>query len=503
MMKVNCFNLVCFCIWLLCLNSEIKSQNQIDNLIKEGLKYSYDFELEKAEKIFDSIIKKYPDNPRGYHYKSIIYIWSYLGNSEKSNYDNFISLSDQAINKAEKILDEDNKDENANYVLGSSYGYRSIAFGKSEKYLDMIWASQKSNTYLNTVLKINPDNYDAYFGIGLFKFALSQVPSTFKWALNIIGFHGDQQEGLNDLISASEKGIYTKTEAEYYLSQIYTEFYNDLDKSSQLLKSLTQKYPQNVLFTYSYAVTEIKKRDLNDAEKILSKLVKNENPNFKQVISYSNFLMGDVLFRKNKFEDAKSYYQNFISTSLVKEYKGIAAYRLGICYEMLDDYQTAKSDYLLSANGNLMLDDDNYAKRKGEDAFKKELSQDEKKIIQYSNFIEAGQFEIAYDSLNTLLQNISQSTLKAEINMHLSDAAFELTKYNESLNYALSSLQYEVGEETWIKAFANFFVARSYWKLGNNDKAVEYLEKAENSSDYDYHIKLKSLINNLKLSLNL
>ena len=35
-----------------------------------------------------------------------------------------------------------------NFLLGSNYMYRAIAFTREENYLDAVWASKKSETYL-------------------------------------------------------------------------------------------------------------------------------------------------------------------------------------------------------------------------------------------------------------------------------------------------------------------------------------------------------------------
>jgi tetratricopeptide (TPR) repeat protein len=489
-----------FLIIFLFLSHNLISQQQIDGLVKEGLKYSYNFELEKAESIFNQIIKKYPDDPRGYHYKSSIYIWNYLGNSEKTHFNNFLQLSSQAIEKAELVLDENEKNEIANYILGSNHGYRAIAFGKAGKYLEMIWASQKSNSYLKDVLKINPNNFDSYLGLGLFKFALSQVPSGFKWALNMIGFEGNQEEGLDFLKKASEKGIFAKTEAEYYLSQIYSEFYYDFEKSSELLKNLSQKYPQNILFLYSLAVVDIKRRDLNSAEKLLTKLVKSDNKNFIQTICFSNFLMGDVLFRKNKFEEAKSFYKYFVTNSTIKDYYGIANYRLGLCCELTNDNQ-AINYYKQTEYGLELLEDDAFAKRKGEERLKTPLTDSEKKLILFTNYIECGEPNRAIDSLKKLESTQINMQLKAELYFALCQAYYDVENFEASIKYATASTELENSNETWIKPFSYLYIARNYWKIGNIEKAIEYLENAEDLSDYDYRVKLNGMINNLKLKL--
>lgn len=477
-------------------------EETINNLIKEGQKYSYNFELDKASKIFDSIIKTYPDDPRGYYYKSTIYLWSYLGNAEKQNFESFVNYSSIAIDKTKNALKKDENNETFTYILGSIYGYRAIAFSKADKFLDMIWASQKSNSYLNDAIKINPNNYDAYMGIGLFKFALSQVPSSFKWALNMIGFDADQVKGLKYISLTAEKGEFSKTEAEYYLAHIYSEFFMDFEKASSHLNSLIKKYPSNILFLYSSAVVEIKQRDLLNAEKVLQKLVKQKNPRFKQIISLSDFLLGDVYFRKNEFDKAVEYYERFTKTSAEKDYKGIANYRRALSYELLDSTGLADEYFSAARNGNLNLDDDLYAKRKAEHYIKFGITEIEKNIIKFSNLVEAGNYKKAVDSLKTLLTESEQSEFIWSIYFYLAEALSGLEQFEESLDYCAKLYNIDQKNERWIEPFVHYISALNYYMLNNINKAKEHINRAEKYSDYDYQNKLQGKINNLKSKLN-
>ncbi len=212
-----------FLLFFIFLNI-IYPNNQIKNLIRTGLNYSYNFQIEKAFDVFDDVIKKYPKEPYGYHYKSVIYLWFYLSNNETQDFNNFISLSNQAITLANQNIEQEKDIEDSKFILGLNYGFRGMTFGKAERYLEMIGAFKESYSNLEDVIKMNPNNYDAYLGLGLFKLTLDQIPPAFQWTLDIIGFQGDISTGLEYLKIASEKGDLVKIEAQFYLSQIYKDF---------------------------------------------------------------------------------------------------------------------------------------------------------------------------------------------------------------------------------------------------------------------------------------
>lgn len=66
----------------------------------------------------------------------------------------------------------------------------------------------KSN--LEDAVKIKPDFYDAYLGLGLYNFALSQIPSTLEWAANLVGITADKELGLDYVKKTTQKENFLK-----------------------------------------------------------------------------------------------------------------------------------------------------------------------------------------------------------------------------------------------------------------------------------------------------
>ena len=209
-------------------------------------------------------------------------------------------------------------------------------------------------------------------------------------------------------------------------------------------------------------------------------------------------MLGDVYYKKNNFDSAIVYYKNFLQLTPDNDYTGIASFRLGISYEITGERDSAKTYFELCDKGNMDLDDDIYAKRKGPVYFKRTLSDNEISVIKASNLIESGNYQAAYDSLTNLLDEIVSEKLKAETYLYLSESAFYLGKYDESISLASAALKTNVMDEKWILPFANYFAARANQKLGD-DQAVNYfIEQIEEYSDYDYQNKMKNLLYSLK-----
>jgi tetratricopeptide (TPR) repeat protein len=489
-------------LFIFCLQNQLLPQSDISFLIKQGLDYSYNFHLEKAEDIFDKIISKNPNDPKGYHYKSSLYLWIYLSNKDNDDYNNFLKYSDLALEKALKVLDQKDDDENTLYILGSNYGFRAMAFMKANSYIKAVWAVKNSNKYLQETLEKYPKKYDAYLGLGIFNYALSLVPGMYKWVLKMAGLSGNRDEGINYLKFAYRNGTYSKTEAAYYLSQIYSETLIDYNMAIGYLKQLLIEYPDNILFQYSYAVVLIKNRKPLEAEKILKQIIKTDNPHFQQITSFSNFLIGDILFHKNEFNPAIVYYEKFISSTKEIDYTGIAYYRTALCYELTNRREESRKLYIFAENGNLDIQDDAYAKRKSEIYINRTISFNEIGVIKAANMLESGLFQSVVDSLQKLIPKIISEKLKSEVELYLCDAYYEMGKFQESIDYGMEASKNN-NEESWIKPYAYYYIARAYYRTGNINQAKIFLEKAEDINDYDYQTKLIAFINGLKIKLSM
>lgn len=478
------FNFIC---------SDTFSQSASRN-IKDGLEFCYNFKWNKAEEIFSGMIKENPESPEGYHFLSGIYLWYYLGNRDKDDFNGFVKYSDQSIEATQSKLDENPQSAYFNYLLGSNYMYRAIAFTREENYLDAVWASKKSETFLKKALEIDPKFTDAYLGLGLYNFAVGQIPSAFQWALSLAGIQGDKKLGINFIKKAATQGSLAKVEAQYYLSQILSEVLFENEAALYYLKNLVRRYPENLLFNYSYAVLEVKERNLYDAQKVLSKIVHLDNPRFSQIISFSNFLMGDIFFRRNQFDSAKVYYISFLNSTPTNDYTGIANYRLGLSYELTNERKTAEKYYKNSGSGNMDLEDDQFSRRKGEIYSRRTISINEIEQIKFANLIEAGKYQSAYDSLKILLPKLKNDWLKAEVLLNLSEVSFMLGKLDESLSNALAAIEINPQEEKWIAPFASFNSARVYQKKKDTENFKDMIEQVEDFTDYDYQNKLKNLV---------
>ena len=476
------------------------AQTIIKTQITSGLEALYNFNFKSSEKKFDDIIRNYPDNPAGYYYKSISHLWFYLDNKNEIDLLEFISLTDTAILKAETILKTDSSDIFTFYILGSAYANRTFAFTRDESFFDAVLAARKFHLCFDELLAKDSLYFDAYTGKGLFNFAISQAPQTWTWAINLAGMTGDKRLGLSLLETASKKGRLSKVDAQFYLSQIYSEFLLKYQPAKRILDDLTFRYPKNLLFRFALANLQIKTYDLKNASRNYKAVLSSGDTNFTQMKYFASLTLGDILYSQGDYDAARRYYNEFLEQSTDVHFKGITALKIGLSHLFEGDSLSALLYFDKTNEGNKDLDDDVYARWKGELYLNQLPTADELKLILIKNMIDAGKFKAAIDSLEKFVDQTVSDTLKAESILYLSEAYFHLGKFKRSLEYAVSVFYFD-DCELWVKPFACYYAARASNELKNRIDAELFIGYAINFQDYFYENKLKDRLNFLSFLL--
>lgn len=485
---------------LLFFNTSTYSQSDLNSRISIGLESLYNFNFKSSERIFDNIITLYPSNPSGYYYKSISHLWFFLDGKDEDELENFISLTDSTIKKSEKILEKDSTDLFVLFILGSCYVNRTFAFTRNESYFDAVLSARKFHAYFDELLSIDSLYYDAYMSKGLFNFAISQAPQTWSWALNLAGMTGDKQIGLDYLETAASYGRFTKIDAQFYLSQIYSEFLLKFQPAKRILNNLVSRFPKNLLFRYALANLQVKTFDLYGAKNNYKTVYTSKDTAMIQLKYFAGMMLGDVLYSKGDYEDARDYYINFIENASDDHFKGITALKTGLSFLFEGDSLSALLYFDKVSLGNEDLDDDIYARVRSERYLNELPPENELKLILIKNMIDAGKFKSAVDSLEKYLERNISDTLRAEAILYLSDAYYLLGKYKKSLEYAVAIFNFE-DCELWVKPFACYYAARASKELKNEVDAEFFIGYANNFNNYFYENKLHDKLSFLAFTL--
>ncbi len=463
-----------------------------DSLFNKFSDFAYQFNFTKSQQIADSLVNTYPDSPLGFHANALLNMWYYLGSHDLETANVFNRFSDMAIAKFDSEID--NKETPLlDYRLGEAYLFRAILSLFNSTKIKSFWEIKKADNYFSKAHKLDSAFYDGYSGLGVISYSLAYAPSSVKLGIKLFGLNADARKGINYLRIASEKGEYSKTEAMFQLSKIYSDFYFDIDSSNIYLSPLIVHYPKNIFFKYQYAVNCVKANKLSEALNVLNQIISYKNKNFQQIIAFSFFLKGEVYFMQNKFKKAIKEYENFYSKAKDTDFIAYASYKEGLAYLLTDDFSKAKEAFFLALNG----DDNNYKDKRASEKSAKILDSGlksvNKDLIVSRNLVETGRYSEALKFINRVTAD-SEIELKIKLTL-LSQSYLSLGKFTRA-NKNLILTTNLISDDKYWDAKALYLFAKYYWLLKNKSESIKFLDKAEDIGAESFEMKAK--IRNLR-----
>ncbi|MBK8945727.1 MAG: hypothetical protein IPM32_10740 [Ignavibacteriae bacterium] len=470
------------------------------NLVERSDRLIYNYEFEKAIDLLNSAIEKKRERPEAFLILSKIYLWYYLGSSNSSDLKQFEKYSDSVITKCNEIIDEEN-DIHILYLLGNIYKYKAMMSAANANSLDAFWATKTSVGYYEDVLEIDSTYYSAQGGIGIFEYALTFVPSFFSWALTFTGLSANDNNGFELVKKAFYKGKKDKIELQFHLAKLYDEYLSDYKNAIILLNPLIKEFPKNNILVYQRAIENIKSKNLYKAKIDLEEILNNGHPKFSQTISFSKFLLGDVYFRQNNFEKALEYYHQFLQTTKTIDYTGIASLRAAICYHFLSNPNEYRKYTVLASNGNLDIEDDNYAKELSLKFLEKGISKEWEFQIKIENLFLSGNDKKVIESVNEIIDSVESNEIKSLLLTYKSSSLIEMNKFSEAKEISNKLKNYDLQSSFWIKPMAYVNLAKISMSEKKFAAAKQYIRAVSEIDNYRRKNQIKSYINKIKIEL--
>jgi tetratricopeptide (TPR) repeat protein len=277
---------------------------EVEQLIFQGLDYLHQDEVFKAVDEFKKLIDLFPNDPIGYFYVSAS-LQTMMDDYRNYSYsDEFNKHMDLAIEKGEKIKKKGNLTAYDCLYLGGAIGYRGINEALTGDWYHGFIDGLRAKGYLEKALKLNPEFYDVYYGLGTYHFWKSLKTKIFWW----LPFAKDnRQVGIDMIKLAIEKGKYATEDAKLALVRIYVEnkeYENAFAMANELMKSQPAK--PFLLWFLGRAQMETKMYDgaINTYQTLLKTLVASPyyHPEGEVECRYNLAL---AYFENKNFEDSQ------------------------------------------------------------------------------------------------------------------------------------------------------------------------------------------------------
>ena len=223
-------------------------QDLVARISYETLNSEYDKAISKTHEL----ISKYPKEPFPRFLLTTIYMYilrSYWDFPADEKYEMYKRKFSSAAADAKKACDEDPVQNATIYFLrGMILGAQGMVHLQDKEWLDSYSKGKSAVAALEKSLEIDPTNYDAYLGLGMFEYYCSKLIGAVKVLAWLIGFRGDSEKGIQYVSKAMTHGKYAEGPAKVFLAYAYIHFEDRLDEGVELAKTLRTRYPRNFTF---------------------------------------------------------------------------------------------------------------------------------------------------------------------------------------------------------------------------------------------------------------
>jgi len=261
----------------------------VNSLLKSGIDCIINQNYSQAKSEFEKLNTKYPDLPFGKIYLAAVEIARSFDYGEGYNGDVISKYLNAAKYQSEKLLNKYPENIWNHYFLGLTEGYISYYEGLNGSWLTSLKEGINSASNFEECLKRNPDFFEAYSGLGTYKYWKSAKTKFLSWLPFV---HDDRADGINYLEKAIDKSSYNTYLAVNSLIWIYIDKKN-FDNAIQISEKTLKEYPKSRFFKWGLAraYEDIDRlKAINSYNEIL-----NSYPNLNSMNHYNEIVLKHLI----------------------------------------------------------------------------------------------------------------------------------------------------------------------------------------------------------------
>ena len=276
----------------------------------------YNFHFPEAEREFNYLKVKYPKHPLPDFLLGLMQWWKIVPNTKSEVYDErLIQYMDSSIEKAERIWDETENPEAA-FFMAAAYGFKGRLHAERKNWTRATLAAKNALKYLEYSRNFADFSPELMFGDGLYNYYYHFIKQNFPLLRPVLWLFpkANKLQGIKQLEQVSYQAFYTRTEARYFLLQIYA-MENMADKSYDMAKYTHENFPENPFFHRYHARAAFMVGKLDEAEEqatsILDRIEKHQVGYEGVSGRYASYILGyyNLYVFKNTIEAKKRFLQ--------------------------------------------------------------------------------------------------------------------------------------------------------------------------------------------------
>jgi tetratricopeptide (TPR) repeat protein len=266
--------------------------------------------------------------------------------------DRFLGQVEEAI-AAAAARERTHPDEaEVKLLLGLAYGGKALAEGSRKNYLASLQAVREAQRRFAEALQLDPGLVDAYYGIGLYDYALSRLPTLVKPLVGIVLPKGDATQGLQEIERVADRGLYLRTTAQMALLRLYAGEEEKYPEALRYGRELLARYPGNpdVYFATAHVASELgHHREALDIARRVGRQMEAGRPHFgPDLTARYDQLLGKVYMDHGEYATAVTFFDRATQVPTPPRYRWVTAWawtRSGMVFDLQGNRDEAERRY--------------------------------------------------------------------------------------------------------------------------------------------------------------
>jgi len=251
-------------------------------LSKKGIEAIYAVDIPEAVKNFSAALEKHPEHPYP-HFGMAMTKWATLeyleDESDPALEKEYEAMTDAAIDIGKAWLKKHPGDANANLCLGGMYGLRARLAVLQHRWIKAYFEGKKAISSMRKAVKIDPELYDAYLGLGMYEYYAGTLPGVIKFLAKLV-MSGDAKKGIEYLTVCKEKGYFNALGSKLLLIEIFTQPgspYANTELAVKWSRELRAAFPEHAQMHFVEIVSLYENKNYEEARSESLVYLKNVN----------------------------------------------------------------------------------------------------------------------------------------------------------------------------------------------------------------------------------
>jgi tetratricopeptide (TPR) repeat protein len=311
-------------------------QEPFKSIIERGIELTVTNQFDEACQLYEGMIENYPDYPAGYFYYGATLQAQMLDEEDYKDANHFYDLMDRAINLNDSLMNNGSADAWAIFYGGSACLYRGFMKMKEGRWFASYKDASRGVGLLEKAVAIDSTLYDAYLGIGSYRYWKSAKADFLTW-LPFIADH--RREAISMIRQAIEKGLFVKYVGRDQLVWILMD-YGDFETALKLAGENYRDYPRSRFFRWTLASAAFRSGELAQSYGLYQQLLEEvkqlpDNNHFNEVECLVNMARVEKL--RHNWNKAYEWSDQALRTSLEREIRERARNKLRKALEIREE----------------------------------------------------------------------------------------------------------------------------------------------------------------------